>query len=81
MGKSKTRKSSVSGYMLTDAQLTELIEKSTVKATEKPGQNPSSQTGATTPTGSGGTGSDYPSQGEAGDSNGGGVELPIILFD
>ena len=38
MGKSKTRKSSVSGYMLTDAQLTELIEKSTVKATEKPGQ-------------------------------------------
>lgn len=49
--------------------------------TEKPGQNPSSQTGATTPTDSGGTGSDNPSQGEAGDSNGGGVELPIILFD
>lgn len=36
MGKSKTRKSSVGGYMLTDAQLTELIEKSTVKATDKP---------------------------------------------
>ena len=45
MGKSKTRKSSVSGYMLTDAQLTELIEKSTVKATEKPGQHENSSTG------------------------------------
>lgn len=45
MGKSKTRKSSVSGYMLTDAQLTELIEKSTVKATEKPGQHKNSSNG------------------------------------
>ena len=40
-----TRKSSVSGYMLTDAQLTELIEKSTVKATEKPGQSKNSSNG------------------------------------
>jgi hypothetical protein len=45
MGKSKTRKSSVSGYMLTDAQLTELIEKSTVKATVKPGQHGNSSNG------------------------------------
>jgi len=45
MGKSKTRKSSVSGYMLTDAQLTELIKKSTVKATEKPGQSKNSSNG------------------------------------
>ncbi len=36
MGKSKTRKGSVCGYMLTDEQMTDLIKKSTVKASDKP---------------------------------------------
>lgn len=43
------------------------------------GGNPSSQTGATTPIGSGGDGSENPAQ--EGSNSSEGVELPIILFD
>lgn len=32
----KTRKGSIGGHMLTEEQLTEFIEKSTVKASDKP---------------------------------------------
>ena len=44
-----------------------------------PDEDPSSQTGTTTPTESGGEGAGNPSQG--GSDNKEGVELPIILFD
>ncbi len=39
MGKSKTRKGSVGGYMLTDEQMTDLINKSTVKPSDRPDKN------------------------------------------